>query len=105
MQQVYVLGGSQSDFARNITREGSSAFELFSEVTFAALDNAQVDPEDIDVGHVGNFVAELFVKQGQLGGFFGHLSPAFSDLPTSRHEAACASGSVAILAAMEQGNS
>jgi acetyl-CoA C-acetyltransferase len=102
MQQVYVLGGSQSDFARNITREGSSAFELFSEVTFAALDNAQVDPEDIDVGHVGNFVAELFVKQGQLGGFFGHLSPAFSDLPTSRHEAACASGSVAILAAMRE---
>jgi acetyl-CoA C-acetyltransferase len=35
-----------------------------------------------------------------LGGFFAMAAPAFDGLPTSRHEAACASGSIALLAAM-----
>ncbi|OYX93367.1 MAG: acetyl-CoA acetyltransferase, partial [Caulobacter sp. 35-67-4] len=42
---------------------------------------------------------ELFAGQGLLGGLFGQVHPAFDGLPTARHEAACASGSVAILAA------
>ena len=37
--------------------------------------------------------------QGQLGAFLVQTHPAFRGLPTSRHEAACASGSVATLAA------
>jgi len=37
--------------------------------------------------------------QGHLGAFFTEVNPAFSGLPTSRHEAACASGSIALLAA------
>jgi acetyl-CoA C-acetyltransferase len=37
--------------------------------------------------------------QGHLGAFLVDTDPAFSGLPTSRHEAACASGSIAILAA------
>jgi acetyl-CoA C-acetyltransferase len=52
------------------------------------------------VGHVGNFVGELFAGQGLLGGFFGQVFPELAALPTSRHEAACASGSIAILSAM-----
>jgi acetyl-CoA C-acetyltransferase len=63
------------------------------------LESAALDPEDIQVAHVGNFAAELFCKQGHLGGFFAASHPAFSGLPTSRHEAACASGSIAMLSA------
>jgi acetyl-CoA C-acetyltransferase len=37
--------------------------------------------------------------QGHLGAFFTEVDPAFSGLPTGRHEAACASGSIALLAA------
>lgn len=37
--------------------------------------------------------------QGHLGAFFTEVDPAFSGLPTARHEAACASGSIALLAA------
>jgi len=37
--------------------------------------------------------------QGHLGAFLVDVDPAFSGLPTSRHEAACASGSIALLAA------
>ena len=37
--------------------------------------------------------------QGHLGAFLVDVDPAFSGLPTGRHEAACASGSIALLAA------
>ncbi|MCS6947480.1 MAG: acetyl-CoA acetyltransferase, partial [Steroidobacteraceae bacterium] len=54
---------------------------------------------EVDVAHIGNFAAELFCGQGHLGGLFAQAHPAFAALPASRHEAACASGSVAVLAA------
>src|SRR5207248_3211360 len=43
---------------------------------------------------------ELFCGQAQLGGMVATVDPAFASLPTARHEAACASGSVAALAGM-----
>lgn len=96
---VFILGGAQSDFARNIDREGGGMFELFRDVAEAAFAATGIEPKEVDTAHVGNFVGELFAGQGQLGGFFGHVHPDLAGLPTSRHEAACASGSIAILAA------
>lgn len=97
---VYILGGHQTDFSKNWVRHNQTLFDMFSETVLTGLENTKLDARDIDVGHVGNFVAELFTGQGMLGGFFGHVHPDFMSLPTSRHEAACASGSLAILAAM-----
>jgi acetyl-CoA C-acetyltransferase len=97
---IYILGGSQTDFARNWQREGLELFDMFSESLREAVNNAEIDPQQIEVGHVGNFVGELFAGQGLIGGFFGHVFPELVSLPTSRHEAACASGSIAIMSAM-----
>ena len=97
---IYILGGSQSDFARNWHREGLGIYDMFSDSLREAVVNAEIDPGQIEVGHVGNFVAELFARQGLLGGFFGQVFPELAVIPTSRHEAACASGSIAILSAM-----
>jgi acetyl-CoA C-acetyltransferase len=97
---IYILGGSQTDFARNWAREGLGLFDMFAETLREAVANAGLEPGQIEVGHVGNFVAELFAGQGLIGGFFGHVFPELAMLPTSRHEAACASGSIAILSAM-----
>ena len=97
---IYILGGTQTDFSKNWTRDNRTLFDLFSETVLSALENSKLDPKDIDVGHVGNFVAELFAGQGMLGGFFGHVHPDFAGMPASRHEGACASGSLATLAAM-----
>lgn len=97
---TYILGGWQSDFGRNWAREGKEMFDGFSEAVHGGLEATRLDPEDIDVGHVGNFVGDLFAGQGLLGGFFAQAEPRFGDLPTSRHEGACASGSLALLAAM-----
>ncbi|HKV56226.1 MAG TPA: acetyl-CoA acetyltransferase [Candidatus Binataceae bacterium] len=101
MQQspVYILGGAQSDFARNWNKEGKHFVEIMRETVSGALDGAKLEPRDVETAHVGNFAAELYAKQGQLGAFFLEIDPAFAGIPTSRHEAACASGSIAILAA------
>lgn len=99
---TYILGGWQSDFADNWARRGIDLADAFAETIEAGLDATQLDPKDVATGHVGNFVGELFAGQGLLGGFFGLVHPDFDGLPTARHEAACASGSVAILAAMAE---
>lgn len=99
-RDIYILGGSQTDFARNWAREGLEIADMFAEALVDAVADAVIEPAQIEVGHVGNFVAELFARQGLLGGFFGQVYPELASLPTSRHEAACASGSIAILSAM-----
>jgi acetyl-CoA C-acetyltransferase len=96
---VYILGGWQSDFANNWARQGMEMADGFAQVVGEGLNAVGLEAKDIETGHVGNFVGDLFAGQGLLGGFFGLVHPDFDGLPTSRHEAACASGSVAILAA------
>jgi len=96
---VYVLGGYQTDFARNWTKENKHFSALMREGVRGALQACEIAPEEVESAHVGNFAAELYCMQGHLGAFFTEVDPAFSGLPTSRHEAACASGSIALLAA------
>lgn len=96
---VYVLGGYQTDFATNWSRNGLGIFDMLKAAVEGGLAAAKIEPREIEVAHVGNFAGELFCGQGQLGGMFATLDPAFASLPASRHEAACASGSIAVLAA------
>src|SRR6187549_3074765 len=96
---VYILGGHQTDFARNWTKEGKHISAMIREAVEGALEATGVRAADIEVGHVGNFAAELYSMQGHLGAMLVDADPAFAGLPTSRHEAACASGSIALLAA------
>ncbi len=97
---VWVLGGYQSDFARNLAREGRDISDLTREVVDATLGSAGLDGSQIDVVHVGNAFGQLFTGQGQLGAMPATVRPDLWGVPASRHEAACASGSIAILAAM-----
>ena len=99
MSETFILGGAQTDFARNWTRDGKTLFDMMSETVDAGLTATGLEPREIETAHVGNFVAELFAEQGQLGGFFAAMKPEFNGLPSGRHEAACASGSLALLAA------
>lgn len=99
VQPLYVLGGHQTDFARNWAREGVELFDALCETVEGALADARVDPDAVESAHVGNFTAELFCRQGHLGGLLAAVHPAFSGLPCGRHEGACASGSLAVLGA------
>jgi acetyl-CoA C-acetyltransferase len=96
---VWVLGGYQSDFARNLTKESLDFAYLTSEVVEAVLAAAKVDATEIGVVHVANAFGEMFAEQGHLGAMPATVCDGLWDTPASRHEAACASGSVATLAA------
>lgn len=97
---VFILGGYQTDFARNWAREGKGLLEMLAEATEGVLAVAKVGADELEVAHVGNFVSDLFTGQAHLGGLLAEAVPGLRGLPISRHEAACASGSMAILAAM-----
>jgi acetyl-CoA C-acetyltransferase len=99
-ENVWILGGYQSDFARNFTREGHDFADLTAEVVDNTLAAARVDAADIGVIHVANAFGEMFARQGHLGAMPASVNDGLWDTPASRHEAACASGSVATLAAI-----
>jgi acetyl-CoA C-acetyltransferase len=100
MTGVWILGGYQSDFSRNLFREGLDFADLTSEVVDQTLAAAKMNGSDIGVVHVANAFGEMFARQGHLGAMPATVRDDLWDTPASRHEAACASGSVATLAAI-----
>lgn len=98
-KDVFVLGGHQTDFARNYSRDNKDIAALMEDAVEGALSRCEIAPSEIETAHIGNFAAELFCNQGILGGVFAALKPEFNGRPSGRHEAACASGSVAVLSA------
>jgi acetyl-CoA C-acetyltransferase len=99
-RSVWIAGSYQSDFARNFAREGLEIADLFAEAVAGTLDSARVAPADVQAVHVGNAFGQLFTGQGQLGAMPATVEPLLWGKPAARHEAACASGSVAVLSAM-----
>ncbi|MEM7180657.1 MAG: acetyl-CoA acetyltransferase [Spirochaetota bacterium] len=105
--KVYVLGGEQTDFQRNWSKEGKTFVAMLREVVDDALAKVGIDYSEIKklnkqnrIGvFVGNFDAEQYANQGHMGAFLTEVHPAFYGVPSARYEAACASGSVALDAA------
>ena len=64
MPKTYILGGFQTDFARNWRKEEHNLRDVMAEAVHGALDSASMEPGDIDTAHVGNFAGELYAKQG-----------------------------------------
>ncbi len=99
---VAIIGGYQSDFARNITREGGEISDLVAECVEHTLRDAGVDPGQIDTIHLGNAFGQLYTGQGHLGAMPATVHDELWGVPAMRHEAACASGSIAVLSAMAE---
>lgn len=97
---VYVLGGCQTDFARNWRKENKHISAMMREVYEGSISNTDIEPRDIDAAFVGNFAAELYCMQGHLGAFFVDFDPCFKSLPTCRFEGACAASTLAALSAI-----
>ncbi|MGQ9665129.1 MAG: thiolase C-terminal domain-containing protein [bacterium] len=58
-------------------------------------------PENIDEGVIGNFMADRFCKQGNLGGFFPYVHQTFQYKPCIHVEGACDSGGLALVTAVK----
>lgn len=108
MSKVYILGGEQSDYERNWSKEGKSLVGMFREIIEDGFLATNISTDEIKklnnenkIGaFIGNFAAENYLSQGHLGAFLTEISDVFYGLPSARYEAACASGSVAIDAAI-----
>ena len=99
---VNIIGGYQSDFSRNITREGLEIADLVHEVCLGTLEDAGIDVAEVQSIHVGNAFGQLYVGQGHLGAMPATVVDGLWGVPAMRHEAACASASMAVLAAMAE---
>jgi acetyl-CoA C-acetyltransferase len=97
--RIFILGGHQTDFAANWARRGWEMLDVLKDCLEHALSATRLEAREIEVVHVGNFAAELFCRQGHLGGLAAAAHPDLAGVPASRHEGACASGSLAVLGA------
>lgn len=106
--KVFVLGGAQTDFERNWTKEGKNMIAILREAIadgfvgadFSYAELERLNHENRVAAFVGNFIAEQYVDQGHLGAFLTEVHPSFYGVPSARYEAACASSSVALDAAI-----
>ncbi len=96
---IHLIGGYQTDFARVWSREGRDYGDMMCEAIDGALASCRLDADEIDATHVGNAFGELYRGQGHLAAMVAQVEPRLYGKPAMRHEAACASSSLAILAA------
>lgn len=101
-QPVYLLGGHQTDFARAWSRDGLDLSDMIRESALGALESASLDAGAVQSVHVGNAFAELQRRQAHLGAMVAQVVPGLWGVPAMRHEGACASSSLALLAAMAE---
>ena len=109
---VHILGGAQTDFERNWTKEGKNLVVMLKEVVndgfeatnFTFDELKRLNKDNRVECFVGNFIAEQYLNQGHLGAFLTEVNEAFYGVPSARYEAACASSSVALEAAMTKIN-
>ena len=101
-QATFILGSYQSDFSRPWAREGKDISDICREAIEGVLADSRLDAGAIQSIHVGNAFAELQRRQAHLGAMPASVIPELIGVPAMRHEAACASGSIATLAAMAE---
>ena len=101
-EAVYVIGAGRTDFKRNFKKEGKTLRDVILEAAQAAITDAQIDPGEIQSGVVASFASGLFTRQLHLGAFLTEIDTKCRGIPTLHVEAACASGSVAVLTAAQQ---
>ena len=108
MEKVYILGGSQTDFERNWNKEGKGYIALIKECFENAMQECNIDKRQLKELNkknriecfVGNFISEYYINQGHIGALLTNVDEIFYGMPSARYEAACASGSVALDAAI-----
>ena len=82
-------------------RENPTLEEQITGAVRKLLDDYAIDPSLIQRGYIGNFAGELFSKQGHLGAMVARADERLSRIGFGRTEAACASGGVGIVTALD----
>ncbi len=105
MSQVSIIGAYNSKFGAFVEKnketgevtDRKSIYELLNEAVKGAVEDAQIDPQEIDGVWVTSFTPGLFTEQDHLGPLPIEAFPeALRFKPSQRVEGACASGSMGI---------
>lgn len=105
MSGVSIIGAYNTKFGAFAARDPEtgdvkdtrSFYELLVEAGRGALEDAGLDPDEIDGVWIGSCSPSLFVHQEHVGPLGLEVAPEhFRFLPTTRTEGACASSSVAL---------
>lgn len=112
-RRVYIVGGALTSFIGKFhpdfiwkghpdfgTRENPTIEAYLTQAITDAFRDADIDGEVIERAHIGNFAGGLFANQLHMGSLAARV-PGLDGKPISRVEGACASGSMAIVAAIE----
>eukprot|EP00941_MAST-03F_sp_MAST-3F-sp1_P000868 g868.t1 len=113
-RRSFILGGTITPFigarhpdfiCKNHVDFGKRKNPTLEELIFTAVHNA-LDATDtpaalVDKAWIGNFAGELFCNQGQLGAVVAGSHPDLINKPVMRVEGACASGGLALAAALD----
>ncbi len=83
------------------TRENPTLEDYVRTAVQGALEATGTPAEAIEKAWIGNFVGELFSKQGHLGSAVVGAAPALRFKPVMRVEGACASGGLAFASAID----
>jgi acetyl-CoA C-acetyltransferase len=92
MRRVAVIGTGHSKFCYNSPK---TSVELLAEVAMDAINEAHITPGDIQAVNVGNVLGDFEEGQGMVQSFLANDIGCFN-VPASRFEGACASGSMAV---------
>ena len=93
MRDVAIIGAGCTRFGE---KWESSFRDLFVEAGALALEDAQLSGEQIDALYVGNMSAGRFIEQEHIGALIAdYAGLATHHMPSTRVEAACASGGLA----------
>lgn len=92
------LGSGRKEFHPKKPRPGVEHY--IKEAGIGTIEQLK-NPDALDEGVIGNFVAERFCKQGNLGALFPYVHETFQYKPCTRTEGACDSGGLAMVVSIK----
>lgn len=98
MHAPQLIGWAHTPFGRS---DAPDVETLMAQVAGAALDDAGLEPDDVDAVHVGVY-NHGFSRQGFEAALVGSATPALAHQPAVRAENACATGSAALYGALDR---
>jgi len=92
MRDVAIIGVSQTKFGELWE---ASFRQLIAEAGLSAIEDSNIQGDDIDAMYVGNMTAGLFIQQEHIASLITDHT-GLNPIPCTRVEAACASGGLAL---------
>jgi len=92
LRKVAVVGIGETKFT---AAQDKTEVELFAEAAMDALNESNLKPKDVQALYLGNCLGDFSEGQGMVQSFAAENIGAFN-VPASRFEGACASGSMAV---------